>query len=64
MRARTHHAVSRHPRHLAMILFLQPRLQARLLRAEIGIANTDLLKAEFQTPLFNALGKLMKIERV
>lgn len=46
MRTRPHHAMSRHPLHLAMILLLQPRLQARLFRTEIGIGDADLLKAE------------------
>lgn len=64
MRTRPHHAVSRHPRHLALILFVQPRLQARLFCAEIGVGDADLLKAEIQSPLFNLLCELMKIERV
>ncbi|MDF2914983.1 MAG: hypothetical protein K0R96_3104, partial [Pantoea agglomerans] len=40
------------------------RLQARLFRTEIGIGDADLLKAEIQSPLFNLLCELMKIERV
>jgi len=36
-------------------LFVQPCLQFGLGRAEIGIGNTYLLKAQFQPPLFNFL---------
>ena len=64
MRTRAHHAVARHPLHFAVILFVQPRLQTRLFRAEIGVGDADLLKAEILAPLFNLLSKLMKIERV
>lgn len=59
-----HHAVTSHPFHFAMVLLVQPGLQARLFRAKIGIADTDLLKAEFQPPLFDFQGKLRKIERM
>ena len=64
MWTRTHHAVARHPLHFAVILFVQPRLQTRFFRAEIGVGDADLLKAEILAPLFNLLSKLMKIERV
>lgn len=64
MRAGAHHAMSRHPLHFAMILLIQPGLQTRLLHAEIGVADADLLKAERQSPLFYILSKLLKIERV
>ena len=56
--------MTHHPLHRAMILLIQPRLQARLFRTEIGIGDADLLKAEIQSPLFNLLCELMKIERV
>lgn len=64
MRTRPHHAVSRHPFHLAVILLIQPRLQTRFFGAEIGIGDADLLKAEIPSPLFNLLCELIKIERV
>ena len=64
MRTRPHHTVARHPLHLAMILLVQPRLKTRLFRTQIGIGDADLLKAEIQSPLFNLLCELMKIERV
>ena len=64
MGTRAHHAMTRHPLHLAVVLFLQPRLQPGFFKAEIGIANTDLLEAEFAPPEFNLLSKLLKIERV
>lgn len=53
-----------HPFHLAMVLFVQPCLQTRFFSAEIGVGNTDLLKAEIASPLFNVLSELIKIERV
>lgn len=64
MRPRTHHAVARHPIHLAMILLIQPRLQFGLFGAQIGIANTHLLEAEVASPLFNLFSELLKIERI
>ena len=64
MRTRPHHAMARHPLHLAVVLFIQPRLQTGFAGAEIGIGDADLLKAEIQSPLFNLLCELMKIERV
>lgn len=64
MRAGAHHTVTRHPVHFAVVLLVQPGLQARLFQTKIGIADTDLLKAEFQPPLFNLQGELRKIERM
>lgn len=64
MRAGAHHAMPRHPFHLAMVLLIQPGLQTRLFQAEIGIANADLLKAKRSSPLFYIQSKLLKIERV
>lgn len=55
VRTCTHHAVARHPLHLAVILFIQPRLQFRLAGGEIGIGNTYLLKAELVAPPFDIL---------
>ena len=47
-----------------MILFVQPGLQTRLFQTKIGIADTYLLKAKLQPPLFDFKGELRKIERM
>lgn len=62
MRARAHHTVTRHPLHLAMIVFIQPCLQLGFGAAEMGIGNTNLLKTQFSTPLFNVLCQEIEIE--
>ena len=50
-----HHAVSRHPLHFAMILFVQPCLQLRFAGGKVGVSDTDLLKTQFSAPLFDAV---------
>lgn len=55
VRASAHHSVPRHPFHLAVVLFFQPCLQFGLVGAEIGIGDTDLLKAQFSAPQFDLL---------
>lgn len=53
MRTRAHHAVSRHPGHFSVVLFLKPGLERRFAGAEIGIRDPYVLKAERSAPLFN-----------
>lgn len=53
--AGAHHAVSRHPLHFAMILFVQPCLQLGLAGGKVGVSDPDLLKTQFSTPLFDAV---------
>ncbi|MNN73657.1 hypothetical protein D3C81_1897910 [compost metagenome] len=55
VRASTQHTVTRHPLHLAMVLFVQPCLQFGFTGAEIGIGNTDMLKTQLGAPLFDVL---------
>ena len=55
MRTGAHHAMTRHPLHFAVVLFVQPCLQFGLGLAEIGIGNTDLLEAKLGAPLFDLL---------
>jgi len=43
-------------------LFVQPCLECRFVGAQIGIGNTDMLKAEFVTPLFNFLREKSEIK--
>ena len=47
-----HHAVTRHPLHFAVVLFVQPGLQFWLAGREVGIGNAYLLEAKLSTPLF------------
>jgi len=55
MRAGAHHAVTRHPLHLAVVLIIQPCLEFWLTGREIGIGDTHVLKTKLSAPLFNVL---------
>jgi len=50
-----HHAMTRHPLHLAVVLFVQPRLQFGLAGGEVGVGDAHLLEAKLSTPLFYIL---------
>ncbi len=45
VRACAQHAVARHPFHFAVVLFVEPGLQLRLFKAQIGIADANLLES-------------------
>jgi len=63
VRTGAQHAVTGHPFHFAMVLFIKPCLQFRLFSGEVGIANTDLLEAIGLAPLLNKPGQLNEIKR-
>ena len=55
MRPGAHHAVTSHPVHLAVVLFIQPQLKRGLTGGEVGIGDPHLLEAEIDSPLFYIL---------
>ena len=57
-------AVGRHPVHLPLITFCQPRFQLRFFGVQIRIGNTDLLEAEFAAPLLDLGFQLIQIHDV
>src|SRR5476649_554668 len=57
------HAMTGHPLHFAMVLFIKPCLQFWLFSGKVGIANTHLLKAKGLAPLLDEVGQLNKIKR-